>query len=623
VKHERLSEFFLSNGFCKFSRKTPVFTGQNYGVWAVKIETYLKAFNLWEIVESDRQPILLGNNPTIAQMKFFNEEKAKRFKALTCLHNAVSEEIFTRIMACKSAKEMWDKLKAEFHGDEKSRKMQVLNLIMQFEGLKMRETDIIKDFSSQISKLVNQVRLLGDDFPDSRIVEKVLVSLLEKFEHKICSLEDSKDFSEMSLKELVNALQAVEQRQAYRQEGTSEGALIAVYKEKSRAKNFYRNNQEEKREKGRGWQSNNWQQNNNNIFTEGKEKKEQFPAWKYCQKTNHLEDWCWLKNSQCRNCKQFGHIQRFCKNKAETVKQAQVAESSEVEEDLLFMATIQEMCNIAKANDSSWLIDSGCTNHMTADMSLFKDLDKSYLSRVRIGNGDYVKVEGKGAIEVETLSGTKTLKNVIYVPKINQNLVSVGQLIESGYSIFFNDGVCDIKDKNGVLLLFAKMMNRSFNVDWREVCLSANTCENNESVLWHKRLGHFNYATLKRMADLQMTHGLPDIQEKKSICEACQLGKQTRVVFPDNVFRALSKLQLVHTDVCGPMHNESLNGSKYFLLFVDDYSRFCWICFLKSKSYVFAEFVKFKAAVELETGNRFEDLRGRIGMCSFGTKKEC
>jgi len=84
-----------------------------------------------------------------------------------------------------------------------------------------------------------------------------MVSLPEKFEHKICSLEDSKDFSEMSLQELVNALQVVEQRQVYRQEGTSEGALVVVYKEKSRAKNFYRNNQEEKGEKGRGWQSNN------------------------------------------------------------------------------------------------------------------------------------------------------------------------------------------------------------------------------------------------------------------------------------------------------------------------------------------------------------------------------
>jgi hypothetical protein len=66
----------------------------------------------------------------------------------------------------------------------------------------------------------------------------------------------------------------------------------------------------------------------------------------------------------------------------------------------------------------------------------------------------------------------------------------------------FNDGVCDIKDKKGVLLLSTKIMNRSFNVDWKEVCLSANTCEDNKSILWHKYLGHFNY--LKRMVNLQM-----------------------------------------------------------------------------------------------------------------------
>jgi len=83
------------------------------------------------------------------------------------------------------------------------------------------------------------------------------------------------------------------------------------------------------------------------------------------------------------------------------------------------------MYNSAEATDSSWLIDSGCTNNMTTNLSLFRDLDKSYLSEVRIGNGDFVKVEGKRAIEVETLSGTKILKNVLYVPKINQNLVSV------------------------------------------------------------------------------------------------------------------------------------------------------------------------------------------------------
>jgi hypothetical protein len=106
-----------------------------------------------------------------------------------------------------------------------------------------------------------------------------------------------------------------------------------------------------------------------------------------------------------------------------------------------------------------------------------------------------------------------------------------------------------------------------------------------------------------------MTYGFPDIQEQDDIYEACQLEKHTRVVFPDNAFRALSKLQLIHTDVCGPMHNESLNGLKYFLLVVDDYNRFCWVYFLKSKTDMFAKFVKFKATVELETRNKLKILR--------------
>ena len=158
------------------------------------------------------------------------------------------------------------------------------------------------------------------------------------------------------------------------------------------------------------------------------------------------------------------------------MKQAYIAENSKAKEDHLFMATLEQMCNTAVVNNSSWLIDSGCTNHMTTDLSLFKDLDKSYMSKVRTGNEEYVKVEGKGVIEVETMSGTKTLKNMLYVPKINQNLVSVGQLLESGYSLSFNDGMCNIRDKMGILLLSAKMMNRSFNIDWKEACLSVNTC---------------------------------------------------------------------------------------------------------------------------------------------------
>jgi len=77
------------------------------------------------------------------------------------------------------------------------------------------------------------------------------------------------------------------------------------------------------------------------------------------------------------------------------------------------------------------------------------------------------------------------------------------------------------------------------------------------------------------MVNLQMASSLSKIQKQNDICKACHLGKQTRSVFLNKIFRALIKLQLVYIDICGPIQNEFLNGLKYFSLFIDDYSRYC------------------------------------------------
>jgi hypothetical protein len=93
-------------------------------------------------------------------------------------------------------------------------------------------------------------------------------------------------------------------------------------------------------EKGRDWRPNNQQSSNWQHNLIRKEKKE-FPACKYCQQTNHFEEWCWYKNVQCRNCNQFGHIQNFCKTRVDEVKQAQEEDTSEIKDEFLFVATIQ------------------------------------------------------------------------------------------------------------------------------------------------------------------------------------------------------------------------------------------------------------------------------------------
>ncbi|KAF2294509.1 hypothetical protein GH714_012082 [Hevea brasiliensis] len=119
-----------SSGY--FAPPPPVFSG-GYSIWSVKMKAYLKAFDLWEVTETGRQPGPLREDPTLAQLKAHSEECAKGFKALSCIHSAVSDVIFTRIMACETAKQAWDRLKEEFHGSESSKQMSVLNLRREFE----------------------------------------------------------------------------------------------------------------------------------------------------------------------------------------------------------------------------------------------------------------------------------------------------------------------------------------------------------------------------------------------------------------------------------------------------------------------------------------------------------
>lgn len=171
----------------------------------------MEALDIWESVEEDYEIQALTNNPTMGQIKM-HEKKTKISKAKASLFAAVSSTIFTRIMSLKSAKEICDYFKAEYRGDKRIRGMQVLNLIRDFELQMMKELESIKEYSDRLLNIANRVRLLGSQFADSRIVEKILVTVPKIFEATITTLENTKDLSKITLAELLNALQSQEQR---------------------------------------------------------------------------------------------------------------------------------------------------------------------------------------------------------------------------------------------------------------------------------------------------------------------------------------------------------------------------------------------------------------------------
>ncbi|XP_015057566.1 uncharacterized protein LOC107003809 [Solanum pennellii] len=145
-------------------------------------------------------------------------------------------------MSLKSAKSIWDYLKAECEGHERIRGIQVLNLIRDFEMQKVKETKTIKDYSERLVNIANRVRLLGSVFYESCIVEKMLVIVPEIFEATITTLENTKDLSKITFVELLNALKAQEQLRVMR-EGNSEEALFS--KPQDEGKNKKKKEQEE------------------------------------------------------------------------------------------------------------------------------------------------------------------------------------------------------------------------------------------------------------------------------------------------------------------------------------------------------------------------------------------
>ena len=200
----------------------PVFTGENFHIWERKMKAYLQALSLWDVVEVGEDPRPVGPNPTLNQMKLYEELKARKPRALTCIHSALSDAVFTRIMACESPKEVWDKLKEEFEGSFRVKAVKVLTLKREFELLRMKEGETVKEYSSKLLELVNKIRILGEVIEDSKVVEKIMISLPTKFESKISAIEESCDLKTLSVAELISKLQIQEQRASIREEETSE-----------------------------------------------------------------------------------------------------------------------------------------------------------------------------------------------------------------------------------------------------------------------------------------------------------------------------------------------------------------------------------------------------------------
>ncbi|GJR51879.1 retrovirus-related pol polyprotein from transposon TNT 1-94 [Tanacetum coccineum] len=228
----------------------------------------------------------------------------------------------------------------------------------------------------------------------------------------------------------------------------------------------------------------------------------------------------------------------------------------------------------------------GCSRHMTGDRARLINFVDKFIGTVRFGNDEYAAIIGYGDYKL----GDTIISRVYYVEGLKHNLFSVGQFCDGGLEVAFRQHSCHIRNYDMVDLLKGSRTTNLYSISLNDMMSASPVClltkaSSTKSWLWHRRLNHLNFGTLNELARNNLVRGLPMLKyDKDHLCPSCQLGKSKKASHPLKTENTNTEvLNTLHMDLCGPMRTESINGKKYVLVIVDDYTRFGWVRFLRTK----------------------------------------
>lgn len=303
----------------------------------------------------------------------------------------------------------------------------------------MKESENVESFITRVQNIVNVIHVHGEILEDRKIVEKVLRSLHKKFDPITIAIEELRDLSKLTVTNLFGSLQVHKDRLKKNEEPFDQVFQIMLkFEEKKNqfssdmteaSTPFLRGGRGRGRGKGRGGRGRGRSNSSGrNIF-----------HCSYCNKDGHLESY-------------------FFKKKRDTSQANFSKEEGEISQTLFLTSNF-----LQAKDDFTWYLDSGCSNHMTGNKSLFVNLDDSVKGKVNFGNDNEADIMGKGTFAIKLKNGgVMYIQDTLFVPGLRHNLISIGQLNSKNYKIVFEGRFCRIFNNTSLVGEVPMTENRFF-----------------------------------------------------------------------------------------------------------------------------------------------------------------
>ncbi|KAI3681339.1 hypothetical protein L6452_36130 [Arctium lappa] len=607
-----------------------VFNGRNYILWHHHMTILLKSHELYTYVTgASKIPVQAATENAENAVDFakrMNEWDINNARILSFINPSTTPEINQQFLGYVTAKSLWDFLAKRYTSSGLSHQYQ---LWTTFQNKRQLPDKSVNSYISEMQSLRDYINLGAPQIFDDTAQQfttyfnqlhliTIMMGLTNKIENVRASLLHRQPLP--TLEEAISELLSEETRLHMRSPASATDSVLYTSHPKSKGKCT----------------------NSNHSKSMGKTNTSECA---FCHSTAHLLLDCPIR--KCRRCgithprhyesdcpknsKHTGPQNRTHENRTHVVAGSTIVDtevSPVSSPDLMeLMRRNQELMEQimsgamgmnsphSATSGNVWIFDSGCCKHMTLCTDGFvSKKPPQYFMSVRTADNTGLLVSFSGNISNPHIQ----LPDVLNVPKLSLSLVLIAQLLESNLIILFHSSGCVVQDpKTKQILGLDRKVGRMIEVVYLRLplpssSLVASVSSTSSFDLWHARIGHLSLARIKSLANLGVLGNC--VSTDNISCLSCKLGKHHALSFETNEFNSTSSFDLIHSDVWGPAPHPSMGGARYFVIFIDDHTRFTWIYLMKHRSELPKIYIMFARMIHTQFLKPIKILRANNAM---------